>query len=119
MLDFPASFFLSFLDNHGLLTVNNQFPWRVIEGGSERYVEALSRPFRDRIRLKTPVRGIRRHPHHVELKTAAGPTETYDQVIVDSGCHPLPAKRGGASHRHLGTAQEWPRLGELELPDIA
>ncbi|MGB5880922.1 MAG: FAD-dependent oxidoreductase [Thermoanaerobaculia bacterium] len=84
MLDFPASFFLSFLDNHGLLTVDNQFPWRVIRGGSERYVEALSRPFRDRIRLKTPVRGIRRHPHHVELKTAEGPTETYDQVIVAS-----------------------------------
>lgn len=82
MLDFPASFFLSFLDNHGLLTVDDQFPWRVVKGGSKRYVEALTRPYRDRIRLNSPIRGIRRRPDRVELTTTDGKTETYDQVVV-------------------------------------
>ena len=51
MLEFPARFFVRFLHNHGMLTVNDRPVWRTITGGSARYVERLIAPFRDRIRL--------------------------------------------------------------------
>jgi predicted NAD/FAD-binding protein len=50
--DVPACFFAQFFKNHGFLKVKNQPQWLTIQGGSRRYVEALTRPFRDKIRLK-------------------------------------------------------------------
>lgn len=82
MLTMPARFFIRFFRNHGLLSVKDQPRWRVIEGGSRRYVEALTAPFRDRIRLNCPVIGIRRTERRVELRTADGALETFDQVVI-------------------------------------
>ena len=81
MLDFPATFILRFLENHGLLGIGTHHPWRTVAGGSHRYVEAIIRPFRDRIRLRTPVREIRRAGSRVEVTTAAG-RASFDEVIV-------------------------------------
>ena len=53
--EFPATVFFRFFANHGMLKVRNQPQWYVIKGGSRCYVEALTRPCRDRIRLRTPV----------------------------------------------------------------
>ena len=52
MLDFPAPFFLRFLDNHGLLSINGHHEWRTVRGGSHSYIGPLTRPFADRIRLE-------------------------------------------------------------------
>ena len=60
LLAFPARFFVRFLANHGMLSIDDRPQWRVIQGGSARYVEKLVAPFRDRIRLHTPVRTLRR-----------------------------------------------------------
>ena len=62
MLGFPARFFVRFLHNHGMLSLNDRPQWRVIRGGSARYVEKLTAPFRDRIRLNERVRSLRRIP---------------------------------------------------------
>ena len=43
MLDFPARFFVRFFHHHGMLSVDDRPQWRVIEGGSARYVETLTR----------------------------------------------------------------------------
>ncbi len=82
MAAFPAAFFVRFLANHGMLEPpSRQFRWRVMTGGSERYVAALTRPFADRIRLRTPVRVVRRTTGRVQIETDLG-SETYDQVIL-------------------------------------
>ncbi len=81
MLETPAGFLFSFLDNHRLLSVDAHHPWRVVAGGSRRYVEALTAPFRDRVRLRTPVRRIVRRARSVEVRTDAG-AESFDQVVV-------------------------------------
>jgi len=47
MLAFPARYFVRFFHNHGMLSVNERPQWRVIRGGSARYVEALTASFRD------------------------------------------------------------------------
>ena len=80
MLDFPARYFVQFCHNHGLLALKNRPQWRVIAGGSWRYVERLVEPFRDRIRRSCPVLFVRRDEHGVEIVSVAG-TERFDHVI--------------------------------------
>jgi predicted NAD/FAD-binding protein len=81
----PAAFFIRFFHNHGLLSVNDRPTWRVIKGGSNRYVEKLVAPHRGRIRLNAPIEWIRRHPEHIEVKARGAEPECYDRVFV--ACH--------------------------------
>jgi predicted NAD/FAD-binding protein len=81
MREFPARRFVRFFENHRFLEAR-QPRWRVVKGGSRRYVEALTAPFRDRIRLRTPVQAVRRYSDRVEVTPAGGPSERFDQVIV-------------------------------------
>ncbi len=81
VLDTPARFILRFLDNHNLLTTGDYHSWRVIRGGSQRYVQKLIAPFAERIRLRTPVRRLERVPEGVRLATDAG-SELFDEVVV-------------------------------------
>jgi len=85
MRNMPAKFFARFFHNHGLLTVNDRPTWRVIEGGSNRYVEKLVAGHRDRIRLNSKVRVIRRRPGWVEVVTDDGGAERFDDVFI--ACH--------------------------------
>lgn len=85
MLRFPARFFVRFLMNHGMLTVNRRPVWRTVAGGSARYVEKLTAPFRDRIRLNTPVEWIRRQPGSVLLKARGHQVQRFDAVFL--ACH--------------------------------
>jgi predicted NAD/FAD-binding protein len=82
---FPARFFVRFFHNHGMLSVDRRPQWRVIRGGSARYVERLTAPFRDRIRLNTPVEWIRRLPDRVLVKARGLETERFDAVFM--ACH--------------------------------
>jgi predicted NAD/FAD-binding protein len=85
MFAFPARFFARFLHNHGMLTVNDRPVWRVIRGGSARYVERLAAPWRDRVRLNTPVAQIRRLPDGVLVATPGHAGEHFDHVFL--ACH--------------------------------
>ncbi len=95
-LEMPAEFFVRFFENHGMLSVNDRPEWRVVRGGSQRYVEALTAPFRDRIRVRHPVRRVVRFDDGVEVDG-----ERFDRVIF--ACHsdqalailanPTPAER--------------------------
>jgi predicted NAD/FAD-binding protein len=82
MRDFPALTFARFFHNHGLLQLRDRPVWRVVRGGSERYVDALCAGFRRRIRTGTAVRSLRRRGGGVELWTARGGPERFDEVIV-------------------------------------
>jgi predicted NAD/FAD-binding protein len=81
MRRFPASYLVRFFANHGFLDSDGGLPWRTIRGGSDRYLNRIVAPFADRIRLGTPVRGIRRHPDRVELHTDKG-TFSFDHVVI-------------------------------------
>ena len=85
MFDFPARFFVRFLHNHGMLTVNDRPTWRVIRGGSARYVDKLVAPLRERIRLNSPVQAIRRQPDGVLLQSRGAGIERFDHVFL--ACH--------------------------------
>ncbi|MCG8407829.1 MAG: FAD-dependent oxidoreductase [Phycisphaerales bacterium] len=79
---FPVRQFVRFFDNHSFLQVNNRIPWRTITGGSRSYVEAITRSFRDRIRVNTAVHGVRRHREFVELTTDAKLSDCFDCVVI-------------------------------------
>jgi predicted NAD/FAD-binding protein len=85
MRHMPAAFFVRFFKNHGLLNVADRPTWRVIKGGSQRYVEKLVAGHRDRIHLDSPVQSIRRHPNHVEVKVRGSDPQNFDQVFM--ACH--------------------------------
>jgi predicted NAD/FAD-binding protein len=85
MLAFPARFFVRFLENHGMLTVNERPLWRTVSGGSARYVERLTAAFRHRIRLRAPVESIRRLPAGVVVKPRGQDAQQFDAVFL--ACH--------------------------------
>jgi predicted NAD/FAD-binding protein len=82
MWSFPARFLAEFFDHHGMLGFRGRPRWRVIRGGSARYVEALTSPFIDRIRLRTPVRAVRRDDDGVVVLPRGGEAERFDQVVL-------------------------------------
>jgi uncharacterized protein len=83
---FPVRFLAEFFSNHGMLGFRDRPRWSTVAGGSARYVDALVAPFRERVRLATPVRQIARGADHVELSVAgrdgALTSERYDQVVI-------------------------------------
>jgi predicted NAD/FAD-binding protein len=78
----PARFLLEFFDNHGMLALRDRPRWRTIQGGSQRYVEAIVAPLRDRLRAGTPVAAIRRADGHVEITPRGGTPERFDAVVL-------------------------------------
>ena len=85
MMRFPARFFVRFLHNHGMLTVDDRPTWRTVRGGSARYVERLTAPFRDRIHLATRVEQVRRIPGGVMVKPCGHEAQRYDAAFL--ACH--------------------------------
>ncbi|MET0600884.1 MAG: FAD-dependent oxidoreductase [Baekduia sp.] len=82
MWSFPARFLVQFFDNHGMLDLKERPKWRVIQGGSKRYVEALTAPFGDAIRLRTPVESVVRTDGDVTITPRGGEPESYDHVVL-------------------------------------
>ncbi len=78
----PAAFFVRFFYNHGLLSINDRPQWRVIKGGSARYVDKLTAGHRDRIRTNARVQRIERHPGHVTITATGCAKERFDRVFI-------------------------------------
>jgi predicted NAD/FAD-binding protein len=83
ILDFPAENFVAFFNNHRLLQYDRPV-WRSVKGGSRNYVDALTRSFRDRLRLGCSVTSIERTPHGVVVHDSHGRREAYDHVVLAS-----------------------------------
>jgi len=82
---FPIRFIVEFYKNHGLLSVRNRPVWRVIEGGSKRYVTQMVKRFQDRVCLNTPIEKVVRTASAVVVTPKNKPPETFDHVVF--GCH--------------------------------
>jgi predicted NAD/FAD-binding protein len=90
MRSFPVGFLAEFLANHGMLGFRDRPRWLTVAGGSARYVQALTHPFRHRIQLEAPVHSVRRTSDHVELVVhrRAGAergelnVERFDHVVI-------------------------------------
>jgi len=84
-LTFPMRFVIEFLGNHSMLQMGGQPVWRVVVGGSRRYVSRITHGLSDRIHLNTPIGRVERHPTHVRLVDADGAESRFDHVVI--ACH--------------------------------
>lgn len=84
ILQFPARYLVQFMANHQMLQVSGRPQWRVVRGGSARYVDALRARWTVQERLACPVRAIHRHGDRVRVDSAAG-SEAFDHVVL--ACH--------------------------------
>ncbi|MEY4938306.1 MAG: hypothetical protein RIQ93_41 [Verrucomicrobiota bacterium] len=109
MLAFPATTLLRFFHNHGFLGLNTQHPWWTVVGGAKTYVEQITAPWRDRLRLNRPVIRVVRTPRGVTVMTAGGEARSFDKVIF--ACHGDQALRLLAAP----TAEEARLLGQFQF----
>ena len=84
MIKFPAKFFVTFLHNHGMLSINNRPQWLTISNGSKSYVQKLCHPFIDKIRLNSNIKFIERKSNKVIVHSKYG-SENFDYIFM--ACH--------------------------------
>lgn len=84
ILEFPMQHLVRFMANHHMLQVSDRPAWRVVRGGSQRYVDALRRQWQVQERVLSPVSAIRRHAQGITLTTPTG-DEDFDEVVL--ACH--------------------------------
>ena len=84
MLEFPAVALLRFFHNHGFLGLHTQHPWFTVVNGAKSYVEKITAPFREKIKLSSGAVSVRRESGRVKVTGVSGQTETFDQVIFAS-----------------------------------
>ena len=82
---FPIRFVVEFLANHGMLRWKGRPVWRVIRGGSSRYVEKLIKPFAASIERRTPVAAVERREDGVWIADGQGRSAVFDHAIL--ACH--------------------------------
>ena len=84
ILGFPARYLVQFMANHQMLQVSDRPQWRVVQGGSSSYVQALRTRWPVHERLNCAVRSIRRRADCAQLESTAG-VEHFDHVVL--ACH--------------------------------
>lgn len=84
--DFPASSFITFFENHGLLTVFDQPQWYTVTGGSREYVSKITAGYKDRIHLNSPITNVKNiEEGKIEITINNGDKQIFDEVIF--ACH--------------------------------
>ncbi len=78
--DMPASTFLTFLANHGLIRLTDRPQWRTVVGGSRRYVEKAIAGV-DEVLLGHPVVHVERTPAEVTVLDAHGGRRRFDHIV--------------------------------------
>ena len=124
-----------FFAHHGMLSLTGRPQWSTIAGGSARYVEALTAPFADRIRVahagrrrdpppharrrrgrRRGRRGVRRGRDRRPRRPGARAADRSQRGRGRGPRRlPLPAQRGGAAHRPRAAAAPARRMGGVEL----
>ena len=111
MLDYPASTFLHFCDNHGLLHILGKPMWLSVPGGARRYIDAASRTFSGEVFENDPVESVVRGATGVTVSTAIR-TRHYDAVVMATHPPETAAILGDgmttAEREALGPFKYWP-----------
>lgn len=83
-LDVPIAHVVAFMAQHRMLQINGRPQWRVVDGGSSRYLAAFARRFRGRIVTGDAVLAVARQPAQVAVTSHTG-RHAFDAVVF--ACH--------------------------------
>jgi uncharacterized protein len=96
---FPARFLVEFFENHGMLGFRDRPHRQTITGGSRNCVQALTRPWREHLRLSALVTEVCRHPDHVTVSSRGCEAERFDAVVIATHSDQALALLGDPSER--------------------
>ncbi len=82
MLQYPASTFLRFSHNHGLLDPRRSLSWQTVVGGSQTYVRAFRARFQGELISGLPVRAVHRNAGGVTVHFQQGESRSFDRVVM-------------------------------------
>jgi uncharacterized protein len=105
ILAFPAKYLVRFMAQHHMLQVRGRPGWRVVRGGSQRYVDALQLRWNVDVRLASPVHAVVRDAEGVDVHVDGG-RERYEHVVLATHSDQALALLSDASPRErevLGT----------------
>ncbi len=84
ILRFPVRYLVQFMANHQMLQISGRPEWRVVTGGSSRYVDALRARWHVQERAQCPVQAVHRDNTGVLVDSPAG-RERFDRIVL--ACH--------------------------------
>jgi predicted NAD/FAD-binding protein len=84
MMAFPATTFVRFFANHGLLSARGQPQWYTVTGGSQNYVDKITAPYAESIRTSCGAAEVTRTENGAVVRDMQGNAETYDHVVLAS-----------------------------------
>lgn len=85
ILNFPASTFLQFFNNHRLIHPRSQRPkWRTVAGGSRSYVSKIIAPFEQNMRYDCDVVKVEHRANMIHVTDDTGHQDVFDHVIMAS-----------------------------------
>lgn len=82
MLDFPATAFIRFYANHGMLQFKGRPHWRTVTQGSRSYVESLVEDGDFAVARSCSVKRISRHQKFVQIEDERGVIRPFDHVVL-------------------------------------
>ncbi|MBF0197645.1 MAG: FAD-dependent oxidoreductase [Planctomycetes bacterium] len=82
MQKYPALTYLSFLKNHQMLNMLDHAEWRTVKHGSQQYVSKLINPWRDKLRLSSPVEVVKKTALGIIVKAKGQQAELFDEVVM-------------------------------------
>lgn len=82
MKEFPASGFVNFYANHGMLQFNQRPSWRTVTGGSRNYVNRLVEDGGFQTLLDCPIDHISHVKDHVCITDKLGVIRPFDHVVL-------------------------------------
>lgn len=83
MMKFPAATLIRFFHNHGFLGLSTQHQWKTVINGSRTYADIITKPYKDKIRLNTKIKKVKRDKKEkkVKIQYETGGEESFDKVV--------------------------------------
>jgi uncharacterized protein len=82
---FPARTLIAFMHHHRMLTVNGQYQWKTIRGGSNTYLAPLTASFHKNITTGANISSVTRTCAGATIEFADRPAATFDDIVF--ACH--------------------------------
>ena len=84
ILAWPTHTMLGFLYRQQMMNVGltGETTWHMLRGSTREYVERLTRPFQNAVRLNTSIASVRRTDGKVAVSFADGTEEIFDKIVL-------------------------------------